>query len=155
MLVLPPASLLLPLLLLLLLDEDLLPDVREVLVDLVEVDGLQVERLLALRDGVLDVDALLALHQVHQLVRVLAHDDGAEVAGHVVPRDAVLVAVVQHRQAGLVVVLLETLDGDANVELGVERTLGDALGVVRLLNAAPKLTKHILLPFMSNLLLII
>ena len=49
------------------------------------------------------------LDSLHLKVRVLADDPGPEVAGDVVPLDPVIVLVVQHRQTGLVIELLQTL----------------------------------------------
>ena len=94
------------------------------------------------------VHSLLGGDELDQLVAVLAHNDGPaggrirniekdrvalpEVTGHVVPGHAVAVLVVQHGQAGLVVELLQALDGDADVVLGVDGPVLDALEVVRL-----------------------
>ena len=55
-------------------------------------------------------------------------------AGHVVPLDPISVLVVQHREARLVVELLQTLDGDANVVFCLDGTLLNPLVVVRLRN---------------------
>ena len=90
--------------------------------DLVGHDRLQfyLPVLLRLLDLVGHVLAVLALDQIHQLLRVFANDDGSEVAGDVVPGDAVVVLVVLGGQTRLVVVLLQALDGHANVELGVD-----------------------------------
>ena len=60
-----------------------------------------------------------------------------EVTGLVVPLDAIVVLVVEGSQTSLVVVLLKTLDGDADVELGGDGSLQDSLVVVRLGLAAP------------------
>jgi len=57
--------------------------------------------------------SFLCGHQLDQLVAVLADDNRPEVAGLVVPLDAVVVLVVEDSQAGLVVELLQALDGDA------------------------------------------
>lgn len=100
--------------------------------DLVGQNGLELDLLVVLGDGLTDVLAVLRLHEGHQLVGVLADDDGAEVAGHVVPGDAVRVLVVEDGQARLVVVFLQALDGHADVELGVDGTLALALQVVGL-----------------------
>ena len=48
------------------------------------------------------------------------------------PDDSVIVFVVEDGQTGLVMELLETLDGDADVVLGVDGPLLDSLVVVRL-----------------------
>jgi len=49
-----------------------------------------------------------------------------------VPGNTIIVLVVEHGQAGLVVELLETLDGDADVVLSVDGSLLDTFVVVRL-----------------------
>ena len=54
----------------------------------------------------------------------------------VVPLDPIAVLVVEHRQAGLVVELLQPLDGDADVVLGLDGPLLDPLVVVRLRNSS-------------------
>ena len=105
--------------------------------DLVEPDGLELDGALALLDLLGDVDLVGALDEVHELVGVLADDDGAEVAGDVVPGDALGVLVVEDGEAGLVVVLLEALDGHADVELGLDGALLEALVVVGLGEAGP------------------
>ena len=61
-----------------------------------------------------------------------------EVTGHVVPDHAVVVLVVQHGQAGLVVELLETLDGDADVVLSIDWSLLYPLIVIRLRFSFPE-----------------
>ena len=61
-----------------------------------------------------------------------------EVTGHVVPDHAVVVLVVQHGQAGLVVELLETLDGDADVVLSIDGSLLYSLIVIRLRLSFPE-----------------
>jgi len=81
---------------------------------------------------VLHVHTLLGLDEGYELVAVLADDDGPEVAGGVVPGDSVLVLVVEDGQASLVVELLKSLNGDANVVCRVNGTLLVALPVVRL-----------------------
>ena len=58
-------------------------------------------------------------------------------ASNIVPGDVVVVLVVEGSQTSLVVVLLKTLDGDADVELGRDGSLQDSLVVVRLGLAAP------------------
>ena len=58
-------------------------------------------------------------------------------ASHIVPGDVIVVLVVEDGQACFVVVLLKTLDGDADVELGGDRTLRDALVVVGLGSTSP------------------
>ena len=99
------------------------------------------------------VHSLLGGDELDQLVAVLAHNDGPaggrirnieagraalpEVTGHVVPGHAVAVLVVQHGQAGLVVELLQALDGDADVVLGVDGALLDPLVVIRLRFSLP------------------
>ena len=88
----------------------------------------------------------LNLDKVDELLRVLADDDSAGVAGHVVPCDTVAVLVVLDGQAGLVVVLLETLDGQADVVLSLDRALADSLVVVGLAAALPAMTKNLDLP---------
>ena len=55
---------------------------------------------------------------------------------NVVPLDAIAVLVVEHRQAGLVVELLQPLDGDADVVLGLDGPLLDSLVIVRLRNSS-------------------
>ena len=59
-------------------------------------------------------------------------------ASDIVPGDIVVVLVVEDGQAGLVVELLQAFDGDADVELGRDRTLANALVVVRLRLARSK-----------------
>ena len=84
------------------------------------------------------------LDKVDELLRVLADDDSAGVASHVVPCDAVAVLVVLDGQAGLVVVLLETLDGQADVVLSLDRALADSLVVVGLAAALPAMTEWLI-----------
>ena len=50
------------------------------------------------------------------------------------PLDSISVLVVQHREARLVVELLQALDGDANVVFCLDGTLLNPLVVVRLRN---------------------
>ena len=45
-------------------------------------------------DGVGDILSVVGLDQVHQLLRVLADDDTAGVAGHIVPPHSVSISVV-------------------------------------------------------------
>ena len=54
----------------------------------------------------------------------------------VVPLDPIAVLVVEHRQASLVVELLQPLDGDADVVLSLDGPLLDPLVVVRLRNSS-------------------
>ena len=56
---------------------------------------------------------MLDLDSLHLEVGVLADDPGPEVAGDVVPLDPVIVFVVEHRQAGLVIELLQALHSQA------------------------------------------
>ena len=102
------------------------------------------------------VNPLLASDQVDQLVAVLADNHRSKtfllallfvaathlpvVTSDVVPADAVVVFVVEDGQARLVVELLQPLDGDADVVLGVDGPVLDALEVVRLPLALP--AKH-------------
>jgi len=79
-----------------------------------------------------DVHTLLGGDELDELVTVFTDDDGPEVTGHVMPDHAVVVLVVQHGQAGLVVELLETLDGDADVVLSIDGSLLYSLIVIRL-----------------------
>ena len=58
-------------------------------------------------------------------------------ACNVVPDDSVIVFVVEDGQTGLVMELLETLDGDADVVLGVDGALLDPLVVIRLRFSLP------------------
>ena len=53
------------------------------------------------------------------------------------PADAVVIFVVEDGQARLVMELLQPLDGDADVVLGVDGSVLDALKVVRLPLALP------------------
>lgn len=99
---------------------------------LIGEDRLELHLLVVLRDSLPDVLAVLGLDEVHELLGVLANDDGPEVASNVVPGDAVSVLVVHDGEAGLIVVLLKTLDGHADVELGVDGTFLLALEVVGL-----------------------
>jgi len=78
------------------------------------------------------VHSLLGGDELDELVAVLTHDDGPEVTGHVVPDHAVVVLVVEDGQTGLVVELLQALDGDADVVLGIDGSLLDSLIVIRL-----------------------
>ena len=54
------------------------------------------------------------------------------------PGHAVVVLVVEHGQAGLVVELLETLDGDADVVLSIDGSLLYSLIVIRLRLSFPE-----------------
>merc|ERR1712117_957820 len=85
---------------------------------------------------VANIDALLGGNQVDQLVGILAHNHRPEVTSDVVPIDPIAVLVVEHRQAGLVVELLQPLDGDADVVLGLDGPLLDSLVIVRLRNSS-------------------
>ena len=58
--------------------------------------------------------------------------------GHIVPGHAVTVLVIQDGQTGLVVELLETLDGDADVVLSIDGSLLDSLIVIRLRFSFPE-----------------
>ena len=110
--------------------------------DLIVEDAVGIEdALVGGLDCLLDVNVLLRFDEVHQLIGVLADDDRPEVAGHVVPGDLLPLAVVADGQAGLVVVLLQALDGDADVKFGVDRALLDALKVIRLGLTAPVILK--------------
>ena len=62
---------------------------------------------------------MLGLDSLHLQVGVLADDPGPEVAGHVVPLDAVVVLVVEDGQAGLVIELLQTLHCQSAVVLHI------------------------------------
>ena len=53
------------------------------------------------------------LDSLHLEVWVLADDPGPEVAGDIMPLYAVIVFIVEHRQAGLVIELLQTLHSQA------------------------------------------
>ena len=102
------------------------------------------------------VNTLLAGDQVDQLVAVLADNHRSKrvlsafpfvaathlpvVTGNVVPTDSVVIFVVEDSQARLVMELLQPLDGDADVVLGVDGSVLDALKVVRLPLALP--AKH-------------
>ena len=55
------------------------------------------------------INTVLYLDSLHLQVRVLADDSGPEVAGDVVPLYPVVVFVVEDRQTGLVIELLEPL----------------------------------------------
>jgi len=79
-----------------------------------------------------DVHSLLGGDQFDELVTVLADNDGPGVAGHVMPDHAVVVFVIEDNQAGLVVELLQSLDGDADVVLCIDWTLLDSLVVIGL-----------------------
>ena len=59
-------------------------------------------------------------------------------AGHVVPLDSISVLVVQHGKARLVMELLQALDGDADVVLGIDGSLLDSLIVIRLRFSFPE-----------------
>ena len=59
-------------------------------------------------------------------------------ACNVVPDDSVIVFVVEDGQTGLVMELLETLDGDADVVLSVDRSLLDSLIVIWLRLSFPE-----------------
>merc|ERR1712038_1021126 len=58
------------------------------------------------------VSASCLFYPVHLNVAILADDDGSKVTRHVVPLDTILVLVIQNRQTGLVVKLLEPLYGE-------------------------------------------
>ena len=58
--------------------------------------------------------------------------------GHVVPGHAVAVLVIEDGQAGLVVELLQPLDGDADVVLSIDGSLLDSLIVIRLRFSFPE-----------------
>ena len=81
---------------------------------------------------------LLYLHFYHPVYIILA-TDSPEVTGHVVPGNTIIVLVVEHGQAGLVVELLETLDGDADVVLSVDGPLLDTFVVVWLRLSLPEI----------------
>ena len=59
-------------------------------------------------------------------------------ACNVVPDDSIIVFVVEDGQTGLVMELLETLDGDADVVLGINGSLLDSLIVIRLRLSFPE-----------------
>ena len=59
-------------------------------------------------------------------------------ACNVVPDDSVIVFVVEDGQTGLVMELLQTLDGDADVVLGIDGSLLDSLIVIRLRFSFPE-----------------
>ena len=61
---------------------------------------------------------------------------------NVVPGDAVPVLVVEDGETGLVVELLKALDRHTDVELGLDRALGQTLVVVWLSGSTPG-EKHI------------
>ena len=76
--------------------------------------------LLRLGDGLADGrPRVLPERPLEELVRVLADEHGAGVAGDVVPLDAVAVVVVEDGEARLVVPLLQVLHGEAAVVLHV------------------------------------
>lgn len=99
------------------------------------------------------VHSLLASDQVDQLVAVLADNHGSKkfaftfhfvatlflpvVTGDVVPADAVVVFVVEDGKTGLVMELLQPLDGDPDVVLGVDGPVLDSLEVVGLSLSLP------------------
>lgn len=103
--------------------------------DFVHQDGFEFggrNTLVAILDLVGNVLTVLGLDEREELVGVFANDDGTEMASGVVPRDAVVVLVVEDRQASFVVVLLQALDRHADVEFSLDRTLFDAFEVIRL-----------------------
>ena len=59
-------------------------------------------------------------------------------ACNVVPDDSVIVFVVEDGQTGLVMELLETLDGDADVVLSIDGSLLYSLIVIRLRFSFPE-----------------
>jgi hypothetical protein len=63
---------------------------------------------------------------------VAAKDSIPEVTGHVMPLDPIAVLVVQDGEAGLVMELLQPLNGDPDVVVRLDRPLLDPLVVVRL-----------------------
>jgi len=79
-----------------------------------------------------DINTLLCGYQVYQLVAILADNHRPSMTGHIVPLNAIPILVVVHRQAGLVVELLEPLDGDPDVVVGLYGALLDTLVIVRL-----------------------
>ena len=85
-----------------------------------------------------DVNSLLGGDQFDELVTVLADNDGPGVAGHVMPGYSVVVFVIEDNQAGLVVELLQSLDGDADVVLCIDWTFLDSLVVIWLRLAFPR-----------------
>lgn len=110
--------------------------------NLVQADRVQLDGLVTLLNLLSDVNVVLGLDQVHQLIRVLADNDGAVVTGHVVPGNALVVLVIHDSQTGLVVVLLQPLNGHANVKLSLNGALGQAFSIVRLSNAIPRQGKE-------------
>lgn len=100
--------------------------------DLIQPNGLDLQGLLALFDLIRDVHAIRALDELHQLVGILANNHRPKMAGHVVPGNALPVLVVEDGETGLVVILLQALDGDADVKLGLDRSFGETLKVVGL-----------------------
>jgi len=78
------------------------------------------------------VHPLLGGDELDELVAVLTHNDRPEVTGHVMPGHSVTVLVIEDGQAGLVMELLQPLDGDADVVLSIDGALLDALIVIRL-----------------------
>jgi len=91
-----------------------------------------VDRVGSLVSFVTDVHALLRGYQIDQLVAVLANNYRSEVASDVMPLDSLAVLVVEDGQTGLVMELLQPLDGDPNVVICRDRPLINALKVVRL-----------------------
>ena len=65
------------------------------------------------------INTVLYLDSLHLQVRVLADDSWSEVAGDVVPLDAIIVLVVQHRQTRLVIELLQTLHSQTTLILHI------------------------------------
>jgi len=74
----------------------------------------------------------LRVNKINKLIAVLAYDDRSEVAGDVMPLDAVIVFVVQYCQTGLVVELLQALDSDSNIVFCFDGSLLNTLVIVGL-----------------------
>jgi len=86
----------------------------------------------ALFELIADINSFLRVNKINKLIAVLANDDRSEVAGDVMPLDAVIVLVVQYRQTGLVVELLQALNSDSNIVFCFDRSLLNTLVIVGL-----------------------
>jgi len=83
-------------------------------------------------DLISHINSILCSDEPDELVTVLTDNDGPEMAGYVVPGDAVVVFIVEGGQASLVMELLQPLDSDTDIVLCLDGSLPDALLVVRL-----------------------
>jgi len=91
---------------------------------------IDVDRVCAFISFITDVDTLLTRYQVYQLIAVLTDYHRPVVACDIVPFDSVSILVVHHGKAGLIVELLQSLNGYSNVVIRLDRPLFDSFIVV-------------------------